>query len=123
MKIIVINGTEKHGVTYRLKEIFMERFSEKAEITVFTGKLMGDIVWEKLAPKKRSELTKKINRLSQRLSSINYEKPSRVNTITRIKFLFCRMMQKSLYKNDPEYLDGKYWAEQGWLGKTRPWRA
>lgn len=94
-----------------------------SSITVFTGKLMGDIVWEKLAPKKRFELTKKMNRLSVKLLGVNYEKPSRVTAVTRIKFLFCRMMQKSLHKNDPEYLDGTYWAEQGWLGKTRPWRA
>lgn len=26
MKVVVINGTEKHGVTYRLKEIFLEQF-------------------------------------------------------------------------------------------------
>ncbi|MBO6206502.1 MAG: flavodoxin family protein [Lachnospiraceae bacterium] len=35
MKITVINGTEKHGMTYRLKEIFLEEFREKAEITEF----------------------------------------------------------------------------------------
>ncbi|MCI9083173.1 MAG: hypothetical protein HFI70_12975 [Lachnospiraceae bacterium] len=35
MKITVINGTEKHGVTYRLKEIFLERFREKSEIREF----------------------------------------------------------------------------------------
>lgn len=35
MKITVINGTEKHGVTWRLKEIFLERFREKEEITEF----------------------------------------------------------------------------------------
>ena len=29
MKITVINGTEKHGVTYRMKEIFLEEFSEE----------------------------------------------------------------------------------------------
>ena len=34
MKITVINGTEKHGVTYRLKEIFLEAF-EDAEITEY----------------------------------------------------------------------------------------
>lgn len=238
VKILVINGTEKHGVTYRLKEIFLEQFRGKASITeyylpkdcpafcigcvscllkgehtckdakytqkiatslsesdlivmtspayvmhttgsmkalldhfaylwmphrpapemftkraviitqclgagaksaakdikhslswwgiseikVFTGKLMRDIVWEKLAEKKRSKLTKKIRRMSERFSKVNYEKPSRVNTTTKIKFLFCRMLQKELHKNDPEYLDGRYWAEQGWLGKTRPWR-
>ena len=35
MKITVINGTEKHGVTYRLKEIFLENFKEKAVITEY----------------------------------------------------------------------------------------
>lgn len=35
MKITVINGTEKKGVTFRLKEIFLETFSDDAEITEF----------------------------------------------------------------------------------------
>lgn len=239
MKITVINGTEKHGVTYRLKEIFLERFHEKAEITefylprdcpsfccgctncifrgehackdagyiqriaasllesdlivmtspsyvlhatgamktlldhfaylwmphrpasemfgkraviitqcagagakstakdikhslswwgvseikIFTGKLMDNIVWENLTEKKHRELTRKMNRLSDKLSGVHYEKPARVNAITRIKFLCCRMIQKSLHENNSEYLDGKYWARQGWLGKARPWKA
>ncbi len=33
MKITVINGSEKHGVTYILKEMFLERFKTSAEIT------------------------------------------------------------------------------------------
>ena len=35
MKITVINGTEKHGVTYKLKELFLEAFRENAEVTEF----------------------------------------------------------------------------------------
>ena len=35
MKISVINGTEKHGVTYKLKEIFLDELRDKAEITEF----------------------------------------------------------------------------------------
>ena len=35
MKITVINGTEKHGITYRLKEIFLEPFRDRADITEF----------------------------------------------------------------------------------------
>ena len=34
MKITVINGTEKHGVTYKLKELFLEQFNH-AEITEY----------------------------------------------------------------------------------------
>ncbi|MBR5713388.1 MAG: NAD(P)H-dependent oxidoreductase [Clostridia bacterium] len=35
MKITVINGTEKKGVTYRLKEIFLQQFKSDSEITEF----------------------------------------------------------------------------------------
>lgn len=35
MKITVINGTEKHGVTYKLKELFLENFKPYAEITEY----------------------------------------------------------------------------------------
>ncbi len=35
MYITVINGTEKHGVTYRLKEMFLAEFKNKASITEY----------------------------------------------------------------------------------------
>jgi len=35
MKITVINGTEKHGVTYKLKELFLDNFRPGAEITEY----------------------------------------------------------------------------------------
>ena len=35
MRITVINGTEKHGITYKLKEIFLEKLRSRAEITEF----------------------------------------------------------------------------------------
>lgn len=93
-----------------------------SKIGIFTGALMGDIVWDKLTEKKQAELTRKVRKLSQKCAHMDYTKPARTNVITKIRFSFCRMMQKSLHKNDPGYLDGKYWAEQGWLGKIRPWR-
>lgn len=35
MKITVINGTEKHGVTYKLKEIFLDKLRSRAQITEY----------------------------------------------------------------------------------------
>lgn len=93
-----------------------------SEIGIFTGALMGDIVWDKLTEQKRAELTGKIKKLSQKFAHIDYTKPAHTNLITKIKFSCCRMMQRSLHKNDPEYLDGKYWAKQGWLDSGRPWK-
>lgn len=238
MKITVINGTEKHGVTYRLKEIFLAEFQDKADITeyylpkdcpnfcngcisctikgestckdaeyieridksllqadlivmtspayvfhvtgamktfldhfayrwmphrparemfgkraviitqclgagaksaakdikhslswwgiskigIFTGALMSDIVWERLSEKKRAELTGNVKKLAQRFAQTDYTKPAHTNLKTKFKFSVCRLMQRTLHKKDPEYLDGKYWAEQGWLGSARPWK-
>lgn len=238
MKITVINGTEKQGVTYRLKEIFLSQFKDKAEITeyylpkdcpsfcvgcvncvlkgehtckdadkiqiiekslleadlivmtspvyvfhatgamkalldhfayrwlphrpipemfgkraviitqclgqgakttakdmkhslswwgiskigVFKGALMSNMFWEKIPEKKKNQLTKNILKLAEKFGKIDYSKPAHTNLITKIKFNFCRVMQKSLHKSDPEYLDGKYWADNGWLGKSRPWK-
>ena len=93
-----------------------------SKIGIFTGALMGNIAWERLSEKKRAEFTRKVKRLSQKFVQIDYTKPAHTNLITNIKFSVCRLMQKTLHKNDPEYLDGKYWAEQGWLGKIRPWK-
>lgn len=93
-----------------------------SKIGIFIGALMGDIVWDKLSEKKQAELTRKIKKLSHKFAHMDYTKPAHTNLITKIKFSFCCMMQKSLHKNDPEYLDGKYWAEQGWLDSGRPWK-
>lgn len=93
-----------------------------SEISVFTGKLMSDNIWERLPEKKRLALTGKMNRLSEKLSGESCRKPPKVRVMTRIKFYFCRGMQKSFHQKNPEYTDGKYWEGQGWLHKNRPWK-
>jgi multimeric flavodoxin WrbA len=92
-----------------------------SKIGVFSGALMGDIFWERLSEKRREKLSRKINKLSRRFAKINYSKPARTNSVTKIKFMICRTIQKKLYKNNPDYTDAKYWRNQGWLGKIRPW--
>ena len=237
MKITVINGTEKHGVTYKLKETFLKRFKDKAEITeyylpkdcpsfcvgctscfmkgedtckdytyvntiekslleadlivmtspayvmhatgamkalldhfgyrwmphrpapemfskraviitqclgagakstakdikhslswwgiseigVFSGALMGDILWDKLSEKKRKKLTGKVDKLARKFSKINYKKPAHTKLIMKIKFNLCRIIQKKVKKNGGG-LDCEYWQEHGWLDKSRPWK-
>lgn len=94
-----------------------------SKVDIFTGTLMSNIVWEELSEKKRVKLTRKVKNLSQKFAQIDYTKPAYTNLIIKTKFSACRLMQQKLHKNDPEYRDGKYWAEQGWLGKTRPWKS
>ena len=92
-----------------------------SEIGIFTGSLMSDIVLDNLPEKRRNKLTKKIFKLSEKFTKINYSKPARTKTITKIKFGFCRLLQRKFYKKNSEYTDAKYWHNQGWLEKKRPW--
>ena len=93
-----------------------------SEIGIFTGALMSDIVWEKLSKKKQTKLTGKVQKLSKKFAHMDYTKSAHTNLITKIKFFFCRMIQKSIHKSDPEHLDVKYWVEQGWLDGGKPWK-
>ena len=93
-----------------------------SKIGMFSGSLMSDIIWDKLSEKKRKKLTKKINKLAVRFSKINYAKQAHTTLITKIKFKFCRMIQKKVRKNGVVGLDNEYWCNNGWLGKSRPWK-
>ncbi|MDE6550121.1 MAG: flavodoxin family protein [Clostridia bacterium] len=92
-----------------------------SKIGIFTGTLMDDIVWDNLSEKRRNKLSKQILQLSDKFSKINYKKPAHTKILTKIKFGFCRLMQKKSYKINPEYTDAQYWHHQGWLDKNRPW--
>lgn len=93
-----------------------------SKIGMFSGSLMSDIIWDKLSEKKRKKLTKKINKLAVRFSKINYAKPAHTTLITKIKFKFCRLIQKKVRKNGVVGLDNEYWCNNGWIGKSRPWK-
>lgn len=93
-----------------------------SKIGVFSGALMNDIIWNKLPEKKRRKLTKKIDKLAVRFTEIDYRKPARTTLITKIKFKFCRLIQKKVRKSGSAGLDNEYWYNNGWLGKSRPWK-
>ena len=93
-----------------------------SSIRVCSFKLMSDVHWEKITEKKRRKMTEKLVHTAARIKRIDFSRPSRTNLITKCKFYAVRMLQKGLGKNDPEYTDYKYWKNNGWIDKTRPWR-
>jgi hypothetical protein len=56
------------------------------------------------------------------MHSIDYSKPGHTKLLVKVKFYAVRMMQTGLGKQNPEYTDFKYWNENGWIGKARPWK-
>ena len=94
-----------------------------SKIGVFNGALMNDIIWDKVSEKRRKKITNNINKLACKFSKINYSNPARTKLIIKIKFNLCRLIQKQVRKNGVAGLDSEYWYNNGWLGKSRPWKS
>jgi len=93
-----------------------------SKIGVFKGALMSDIIWDKLPEKKRKKLMKGINELASKFAKIDYSKPAHTKFVVKVKFMLCRMIQKTVRKNGVASIDCEYWLSNGWLGKKRPWK-
>lgn len=93
-----------------------------SKISIFKCALMSDIIWNKLPEKKTKKLEKKMNKLACKFAKINYSKPAHAKIMTKIKFNFCRLMQKKVQKKGFSGLDNKYWSDNGWLEKCRPYK-
>ena len=72
--------------------------------------------WDQVSEKKKDKINKKVNKLAK-----GVQKP-RVHVGIKIRFLFnlMRLMQSKGMGSDKS--ERVYWEEQGWLGKTRPWK-
>ena len=93
------------------------------DIRTCSFKLMSEIDWDKLPEKKRAEMTGKLVRLARKMASVDYSRPARTGIVARAKFYAVRMLQTDLGKANPEYTDFKYWRDNGWIGRARPWKA
>ena len=93
-----------------------------SSIRVRSFKLMSDIHWEKIPEKKRRQMTEKLVHTAVKIKRIDFSRPAKTNLITKCKFYAVRMLQTGLGKKEPEYTDYKYWKNNGWIDKARPWR-
>ncbi|MBR4543264.1 MAG: NAD(P)H-dependent oxidoreductase [Lachnospiraceae bacterium] len=93
-----------------------------SDIRLITFKLMSDIDWNRIPEKKRAAFAGRLYKAADRFKKIDYTKPAGTSLITKAKFYMVRMMQTNLGKSDPEYTDYKYWKNNGWIDKARPWK-
>lgn len=67
-------------------------------------------------------MTLKLVNAAGKIKRIDFTKPARTGFITKCKFYAVRMLQSGLGKDNPEYTDYKYWKNNGWIDKVRPWK-
>ena len=78
--------------------------------------------WDKIEDKRKASFKKKLDSIAQKMRAIDYSRPGHTGVVVKAKFYAVRMLQTSLGKQNPEYTDFKYWNENGWIGKVRPWK-
>ena len=93
-----------------------------SSIKVIAFKLMADIDWNKIPEKKKASFQNKLGGAARKMHAVDYNKPGHTSLMVKAKFYAVRMMQTGLGKQNPEYTDFKYWNENGWIGKERPWK-
>lgn len=122
-RAVIITQCMGHGAKMAAKDI---RHSLSwwgvSSVYAFTGALMDDAVWERLPKRRQEKLSAGVQRIGRRCAAIDYSRPAATSLPVRIRFAFCRAMQRSIHEKDPGYVDGAWWADQGWLEGTRPWQ-
>ena len=73
--------------------------------------------WNNVSARKKEEIERTLTRLASKLSC---DRPPRIGIGTRLVFSVMRGMHAAGKDSSPA--EGRYWEEQGWLGKGRPWK-
>lgn len=81
------------------------------------GSAIMEANWSNVSPKIKKKIYKKAETIARKITKNN----GKVKPCFRVRkwFYISRILQKR-FKLNPT--DAEYWQEQGWTGKTRPWR-
>ena len=73
--------------------------------------------WDGIKQSKKERIDKDTTKLARKISK---ETKPHVGLKTKLFFYMMRMMQRKGWGSSP--VEQKYWAQNGWLGKERPWK-
>lgn len=116
-QVLLISTAAGAGTKSTLKDLKDSMIYWGAARIYTFGRNVAAADWDGVSEEKKLKFTGDIGKLSAKIkrTSGSIIKPS-----LKVKGLFyiMRFMQKKLHFNPT---DVKYWQEQGWLGKARPW--
>lgn len=113
---IVVTTAAGGGMKSTIKDMTMSLTHWGVGKTFTYGKAVASSDWQGVSTQKKKKIEKDINKLSVKVSNnFNHIIPG-----FKVKSLFyiMRFVQKKFAFNKT---DKKYWEENGWLKKTRPW--
>lgn len=116
-KAVVISTSAGSGTKSAIKDISDAFFYWGIPWVRKYGVSVQAMNWEKVSEKKKAKIEKDITKLAKQVS-----RKRRIRVGMKARFIFTLMgkMQKAGWGSSP--VEKKYWSEQGWLDKKRPWK-
>lgn len=114
-KAVVISTAAGTGTRSAIKDITTALFYWGIPCIETYGISLQAAGWHQVSQKKKDKIERYTDALAKKLLM----QTVRVGLKTKIIFHVMRLMHQSYDDGSPEK---RYWAEQGWLGKKRPWK-
>ena len=115
-KAIVISTCAGSGANKTVEAISEALFYWGVPYILKYGIGVQAMSWDGISDKKKQKIDKDTTKIARKVVA---KKNVRVGVKTRGLFALMRMMQKANFGSGEA--DRKYWEEQGWLDKKRPW--
>ena len=114
-KAIVVSTAAGVGMKSAIKDISTALLYWGVPYVKSYGIALQAANWEQVSDKKKAKIEHDIAKLAKRVSSARVK----VGLKTKGLFYIMRMMIKTY---DDTSSEKKYWYDNGWLGKERPWK-
>ena len=116
-KAVVISTAAGAGAKKAVKDVTDALLYWGVPYVKSYGKAIQAANWDQIKPELKAKINKDMASLAGKIKTSNV----RVGIKTRFLFSMMRMMQQKGMGAGEE--ERKYWQEQGWLDKNRPWKA
>ncbi|MBO4980817.1 MAG: NAD(P)H-dependent oxidoreductase [Lachnospiraceae bacterium] len=116
-RAVVVSTAAGSGTRTAIKDITNALFYWGIPATLTYGASVQAMNWEQVPEKRKRKIERDTKRIAARLSK---DRKVRVGVKTRCLFLVMRFMQKAGWGSGPA--EKQYWEDNGWLGRTRPWK-
>ena len=116
-KAVVVSTAAGSGAKSAVKDITSALFYWGIPYIKSYGIAVQAMNWDMVKPSKKDKIEKDITRLARKLSQ--NRKPF-AGIKTRFMFRMMAGMQAAGWGSSP--MEKEYWANNGWLGKKRPWK-
>ncbi len=116
-KAVIISTAAGAGTAHAIKPVARTLFYWGIPWIKKYGINVQAMNWDGVNEKKKIKIRKNMARLAQNLS-----KETLPHVSIKTKFIFIMMANMQKANGGSSHTEKKYWEDQGWLGKERPWK-